>query len=434
VEHDVRNRRLVGAGLVAILAAGLLWIAGAPGFGAAAAAGAALCFFGAARSAVRAASSAHDATPLDAGSLGLHGAVAADLLLTTVWEAAAFVRRVPELARASADVERAVGRWRERGWLDHPERAYAPPPPLEKPVLERRRVTGAGDVELLRFASEFEPADPEIAAAYHSHAANRSAQVLLWRHRNGLPRPTLISIHGFGMGRLATDIPWLRVRGWDLVGLHRDLGVDVAYVVLPFHGSRTEGPSGAGFFDRHPLFAATALMQAVWDVRRLAGWLRAQGAPAIGVHGISLGGAVAALYASIDGALATAMPMTPAVDLAGIFWRQLPEARRREWRAAGLGPDPIAEAWALVAPLRHRPKAPHAARLVIGSAADQVATPEGVRALWSHWGEPAIHWLPGAHLVWRGGDAFASRVHRHLRETLLAESPPAAPSLSRFRA
>ena len=428
-----RSRRLALAGLAAwAVALGIAALGS--GLGALALAlGGVLCWIRAVRAALGTSQAEEGAPRVDASSLGLQGAVAADLVLANAWVATAWARRVPELARAAGDVDAAIERWRERGWLDHPERAHALPPPLEKPHIETRSIAGGGTAELLTFASEYECADGEIAAAYRDRAANRDARVLLWRHRNGLPRPTLISIHGFGMGRLATDVPWLRVRGWDLVGMHRELGLDVAYVLLPFHGPRNEGASGAGFFDAHPLFPAAALAQAVWDVRRLAGWLRAQGAPAVGVHGISLGGCVAALYASLDGALASAIPMTPAVDLAEIFWRHLPESRRREWRAVGLGPERLAEAWSLVAPLRLKPKAPAAARLVVGCAADQVTPPAAVRALWSHWGEPALHWLPGAHLVWRGRVGLASRIEDHLAATLLAEHPPTAPPLSRFR-
>jgi hypothetical protein len=432
VDEGARTRRLVAAGILAAVLAAAIALAGAPLLATAVALAGLLCSIRAVRRALEAVAATDGAPRIDRGSLGLRGAVAADLLLAAAWTATATVRRVPDLARAAGDVEQAIARWRASGWLDHPTDAHALPPPLEKPRIEARQLAGHA-AELLSFASEYECADPEIAAAYAGRAANRDAHALLFRHRRGGARPVLISLHGFGMGRLATDLPWLRLRGWDLVGLHRELGVDVAYVMLPFHGLRTEGPSGAGFFDAHPLATAAAVAQAVWDVRRLAGWLRAQGASAVGVHGLSLGGCVAALYASLDGALAAAIPMAPAVDLAEIFWRHLPESRRREWRAAGLGAERLAEAWSLVAPLRHRPRAPHAARLLIASAADQITPPAGAIALWSHWGEPAIHWLPGAHLVWRGRVGLSSRVRGHLRDTLLAERPPAAPPLSRFR-
>jgi hypothetical protein len=76
---------------------------------------------------------------------------------------------------------------------------------------------------------------------------------------------------------------------------------------------------------------------------------------------------------------------------------------------------------------------PLSGRLLIGAAADQIADAAGVRALWSHWGEPAIHWAPGAHLAWLGGDALAIRLREHLRASLAVRAARPAPSLSRFR-
>lgn len=427
-------RQGVGVAGVAVLGGLAIALFGAPWIGAAVIAGGVAVAVAGAREALTSSRAERGDAAGDLQPRTQHAAVAVDLLLGAAWETSARFRRVPALSRASEDVASAVARWRERGWFDRPETAHALPPLLEKPSIATRRVPGAGTAEHLIFPSEFEAADPEIAAAYHAHGANRHAHALLFRHRDGAPRPTLISLHGFGMGRLQADLAWLRVRGLDLARLHRELDFDVAYVVLPFHGPRAAGAvSGTGFFDAHPLFAAAALQQAVWDVRRIAGWLRAQGAPAIGVHGLSLGGCVAALYASLDGSLSCAMPMIPAVDVAGVFWGQLPVARQREWEAAGLDRDRLAEAWSLSAPLRLAPKAPHAARLVVAGAVDQVTTPSGARALWSHWGEPASHWLPGGHLMWLGGAPLQRTLREHLRATLLAEQPPVAPSLSRFR-
>lgn len=424
--EGVSARRRFEAGLLALAVAVLLFVVG----------GGVLAWIVTALAVASIAAALREAergVPAASRSLSLHGAVSADLLLASVWEGTAQFRRVPALARAAADVEAALARWREQGWLAAPARAFAAPPPLEKVQIEMRAVAGGGDAEHLRFASEFEPADPEIADSFLARDANRTAHVLLWRHRSTTPRPTLIALHGFGMGRLARDLPWLQLRGLDWMRVHRELGIDIAYVILPFHGPRSDGtPSGRGFFDVHPLFAPTALAQAVWELRRIAGWLRAQGTPAIGVHGLSLGGCAAALFAAFDPALACGVPMCPAVDLAEIFWRQLPPARRREWQDAGIGPALLADAWSVAAPLRHRPQGSVAGRLVIGAIGDQIATPPGVEALWRHWDEPAIHWLPGAHLAWLGKTTLGPRLAAHLRATLLAE-PASASLLSRFR-
>lgn len=423
--EDVSARRRFEAGLLALAVAVPLFVFG----------GGALAWIATAiaiASIAAALRQAERGVPAASRSVSLHGAVSADLLLASVWEGTAQFRRVPALPRAAADVASALARRRDNDWHAAPGGAFAAPPPLEKVQIEMRSVAGGGTAEHLRFTSDFEAVDPEIADAYLARRENRSAHVLLWRHRDATPRPTLIVVHGFGMGRLTRDLPWLRVRGLDWIGLHRSLGIDVAYVILPFHGPRSDGtPSGRGFFDVHPLFAPNALVQAVWELRRVAGWLRAQGAPAVGVHGLSLGGCATALFAAFDPALACAVAMCPAVDLAEIFWRQLPPTRRREWSDAGLGPARLAEAWSLAAPLRHVPLVAPAGRLVIGAVGDQIATPSGVEALWRHWDEPAIHWLPGAHLAWLGQGSIGARLGEHLRTTLLAQ---AAPSLSRFRA
>jgi dienelactone hydrolase len=428
-------RRLVGAGVSAALGGSLIAVFGATPSGWLVAAAGLVSLLMGSRQALAESCASSNGLAAGANPRAQQVAVAADLLLAAAWEAGALVRRVPELPRVAEDVASAVARWRERGLLDRPEAAHLLPPPLEKVHLEPLQVPGIGTAEHLVFASEYEAADPEIAAVYRENVANQSAHALLFRHRSGGPRPTLIAIHGFGMGRLHLDLAWLRLRGLDLAGLHRELGIDVAYLILPFHGPRTAGAvSGTGFFDAHPLVATAALGQAVWDVRRVAGWLRAQGVPALGVQGLSLGGCVAALHASLDASLACAMPMIPAVDLAGVFWGQLPEARRRDWESAGLGREQIAQAWSLHAPLRHRPLAPHAARMIVAGAVDQVAPLADARALWSHWDEPAAHWMPGGHLLWLGGAPLQQRLREHLRGTLLAGSRAALPSLSRFRA
>jgi hypothetical protein len=426
---------LVGAGVLAALCGLVLAVSGATAWGSLVVGVGVATLLRASQQALARSHALGGDVARTANPRAQQAAVGVDLMLAAVWEATTLLRRVPDLSRAAEDVASAVARWRERGLLDRPEDAHLQPPPLEKVHLAQLHVPVAGAAEHLVFASEYAAADPEIAAAYRANAANQSAHALLFRHRNGGPRPTLIAIHGFGMGRLNVDLAWLRVRGLDLAGLHRELGIDIAYVILPFHGPRAAGAvSGTGFFDAHPLVAAAALGQAVWDVRRVAGWLRAQGVPALGVQGLSLGGCVAALYASLDAALACAIPMIPAVDLAGVFWGQLPPPRQREWESAGLGRERIAQAWSLQAPLRHRPMAPHAARMIVAGAVDQVAPLAGARALWSHWDEPAAHWMPGGHLLWLGGALLQQSLREHLRATLLAEQPAALPSLSRFRA
>jgi hypothetical protein len=199
----------------------------------------------------------------------LHAGVAADESIRLALELHGWLRRGPESARIAEEARIAADRNREEGWLARPERAYLLPPPLEKPRLVACALRGAGVAEHLSFSSEFEPQDPEIHSEYLAAGRNRTAHAYLLRDR-GEPRPTLVFVHGYGMGGSMLD-----ARALDLPGLCRRLGLDLALFVLPLHGPRSLGRrSGAGLFAGHPLWDNAALGQAVWDLRRLAGFLR----------------------------------------------------------------------------------------------------------------------------------------------------------------
>jgi hypothetical protein len=361
-------------------------------------------------------------------SAGLNAGIALDetvKLLAQLGEVARPQRSLVEVAR---DLRAAAERHLELGWVCEPQRAHPTPPALEKPDLTRERIRGAGQLEHLRFESEYQPEDPEIRDEYLSHRDNRTAHAYLWRHASG-PRPTLLCIHGYGMGRVSFDAHLLGV-GW----LHQRLGLDVAVVVLPLHGPRAiRRRSGAGFLDTHPLWTNAAFGQATWELRRLAGWLRGQGAPLLGVYGVSLGGYTAALFASVESGLACVVTVVPVVSLSAMIRRDLSEEKRLAREALGLTEEVVEQAWAPHAPLLHAPRVQRSGRLIVAGLADRICTPDQAQALYEHWERPAIHWFPGTHLVPIGRRATRERIEQHLRDTLLAEPVPDPLILTRFR-
>ncbi len=361
-------------------------------------------------------------------SAGLNAAVAVDETIKLLMQIGAAVRPARPLGEGAEDLRAAAQRHVELGWVRAPHRAHPTPPALEKPSVTRTRITGAGRLEHLRFESEYEPNDPEIRDGYLSHRRNRMAHAYLWRHPSG-PRPTLICIHGYGMGRISLD-----ARVWDVDWLHRRLGLDVAAVVLPLHGPRSIlRRSGAGFLDSHPLWTNAAFGQAIWELRRLAGWLGSQGAPLLGVFGMSLGGYTAALFASIESRLSCAITMVPVVSLTALLRRDLSEEKRLAQEALGLTEEVLEQAWAPHAPLGHAPKVEKQGRLIVAGLADRICPPDQAQALFEHWERPAIHWFPGTHLVPIGRRAARARIEQHLRDTLLSEPAPSPLPLSRFR-
>jgi hypothetical protein len=57
---------------------------------------------------------------------------------------------------------------------------------------------------------------------------------------------------------------------------------------MPLHGPRRVGRRGGdGYLSGDFLDTIHAQTQAVWDIRRLIAWLRAEGAQRVGVQGVS---------------------------------------------------------------------------------------------------------------------------------------------------
>ncbi|MEN8160172.1 MAG: hypothetical protein ABFS41_08890, partial [Myxococcota bacterium] len=358
-------------------------------------------------------------------SLRTNVAVAVDESMKWLWHVSSLVGKRPDPAAWVDDVRAAAERNREDGVLGEPGRAHAAPPALEKCELRRRELAGLPAADLLSFESEFEPRDPEIRDAYLANTANRTAHAWVWRHP-GERRPVLIAIHGYGMGR-----PGFDARAFDVPWLFGELGLDVVMATLPLHGARASGRrSGAGFMDGHPLATNAALDQAIWDLRRIASWLRAEGAPALGAYGMSLGGYTTALFAAVERGLACAVPSVPAVSLIRVMEasRSPEETRARE--AAGLDDALLSAAWASHEPLRHQPLVAPEGRLILAGVSDRICTPDQAEALWTHWEKPSIHWFEGSHLAPFGRRAMRERLAVHLRETLQGDG---AHTLSRFR-
>ena len=294
---------------------------------------------------------------------------------------------------SAEEVRCAQALFGERGWLDKPVRYHPSPPPLESPALETKR-SRALVYEHMSFASEYEP--PEDVAGrerWLGYSRNRTAHAWVLRHSDG-PRPWLMCIHGYGMGIAGLDL-----RAFEPGLLHRELGLNLVLPVLPLHGPRRIArTSGAGFLGGYELDSVHAEAQAMWDLRRILGWVRAQGAPAVGVYGLSLGGYTAALLAGLETDLACAIPGIPATDFGRLARRFATPLRLREAEAIGLGWEDVEAVLRVVSPLALEPRVPHERRFIFGGTADRLVPPDQVRDLWLHWDRPRIVWYQGSHL------------------------------------
>ncbi|HLL21867.1 MAG TPA: alpha/beta fold hydrolase [Kofleriaceae bacterium] len=292
-----------------------------------------------------------------------------------------------------------------------------PSPFFPTPDAPAATLTVAGDGPLgtqvldIAFPSAYEPFLPAARALHHAVTENHTVHARWWTSDRG--RPTIVLLHGWGGGN-----HWVTARAF-VVPYWLRHGFDVAAFVLPYHGDRAPGGSGALFPSPNPMRTNEAFGQAVYDLRGLSMFLRAHGSSAIGAMGMSLGGYTTALWASVAGpddigGLDFAVAMIPAVSMASLMWRHGETSPMRVRAAkAGITEDLLVDAFAVHSPTTRPARVPRTHLAVIAGRGDRITPPEHAEALAAHWGVD-VAWFDGGHLAQVGrGDALRA-VRRQL--------------------
>lgn len=351
---------------------------------------------------------------------GIHATATADIALRTAAATLVAATTVPQALHPRefrADVAR-LDFYRELGRAADPREVFpAPDAGIEMQVAGDRRVPrrwrGDGRVRDLRFDSPFVPLHPELRVPYLEHGPNGSAWAQHWTHDDS-PRPTIMVVHGFmaspyWVNRMFLQLPWLYGHGYDIL-----------LVTLPFHGRRRDSPlhySGAGLFTGGISQLNEVIAHGVHDLRAWVDLLVSWGVPRIGMTGISLGGYMTALLASVDDRLSFAIPNVPVVRVSDLMASWVPAGWlvRGAMRLAGKDLADLGAAMALHSPLTWAPLVPHERRFVIAGLGDRLSPPSQARALWEHWGRPYVHWFSGNHILHVDQGAYLRQVGRFLQ-------------------
>jgi hypothetical protein len=349
--------------------------------------------------------------PAPAPSAGLFAASALDALAVLPLPLLSSTGTAAHYRASSAEVDEAVRSYDRAGWLDDPSGRH--PAPTSSPDVR------AGD-HGITFASGWQPqADEPGADRWRGFTANDTVPVTLLQHE-GEPRPWLVLVHGQGMGR-PSDPRMLSARF-----LHESLGINVALPVLPLHGPRSAGlqPHQQFVSNVYPVNNVLGLTQAVWDLRRLMMWLReAQGAPAIGALGVSLGSYACSLLATQEPHLACVVGVVPTSDLARSLAESVPAIPSRRHLHRALHDERSALVHRVVSPLRGPCLVPFERRHLVAGVADRIAPPSGAVELWRHWGEPDVEWRPRGHLTTWQSAAYRDHVGAVLAAAGLVHRP-----------
>lgn len=340
-------------------------------------------------------------------SLALSAQVGIDEAILGMEQFAIALPQGDRVQRLTRELDEARALFASRGWIDRPLDYHQAPPPLEHPEI-RHESSRRLRFEHLSFESLYEPhADEPGRDRWLACAENRTAHAYLLRHREG-DRPWLLCNNGYRMGSAYLDT---RI----FARYYRELGLNVLIPVLPLHGPRRIGHlSGQGFLTADTLDTVHAEAQAMWDIRRLLGWAREQGAPRIGVYGLSLGGYTTALLSGLVDGLACAIAGIPLADLVDILWHHGPKLQLEYLSHSGTTRRDLEEVFRVVSPLASPPRVPKNRRLVFGGVADRLVPPHQVRTLWEHWEQPPIVWYQGGHITF----SLDPRVHQAVDATL----------------
>jgi hypothetical protein len=297
-----------------------------------------------------------------------------------------------EWARARRELDEACALFDRRGWLADPASYHRTPPAAR--VSERSARMAHVAFSHLSFESGYAPLPDEPGAArWLQQEGNHTAHAWVLRHP-GPQRPWVVCVPGYRMGRPSVDFAGFRAQ-W----LHHTLGLNVAIFVMPFHGPRTCGRRGGdGYLSGDFLDTIHAQAQAVWDLRSLLAWLRHQGAPAIGVHGVSLGGYTAALLSALEPGIERVVLGIPAACFLDLARAHVPPALLRAAEWLGFPTSEIGQALRVVSPLAMPPQIGHARRYIYAGVADRLAPPHHALDLWHHWDRPRVVWYQGSHV------------------------------------
>lgn len=282
------------------------------------------------------------------------------------------------------------------------------PPIATMRLLERRAIAG-GEVVTRELATQYVPF--HSSGTWPASAENDRVVFEHWMHHDRTPRATVMALHGFAMGTTWIDANVLMASQWFARGF------DVALVALPFHGPRS--PRGARYSGE--LFASwdvgrtnEAVRQAVFDADLVRRWIGAETGRPVGVLGLSLGGYVASVMASLYEDLAFVVPLVPPVTLDALA------ASLRALHGSSNDVTPplslaeVRAGYAVHCPLSHALAVPKERVLIVGARGDYIVPVEHAYALWRHWGEPAAYWYSGSHVAPFRRARLIARVAEHL--------------------
>lgn len=308
------------------------------------------------------------------------------------------------------EIERSVGRCAEvaAGFTELGALGMNVDPPIPLILGRDRKLFGTTGFHQIDFSVQ--PDFPILDPADDPYRDGLTSMRVL--SRGGTGRRWLIWVHGAAQGR-SDDLYAFRA-----AHLHKNLGYDVAFPVLPAHGSRRRDKVAYPGLD--PLLNVAMTLRAVAEIRSLIGWIAAHDPIDITIAGTSLGGPIAALVASLDKRVSSVLAVVPMLDMHGTLAHHMDRAGSRGRQLAALmRSDAVRAVSSVVDPLSVEPYARSARRMVVAALNDRVTSVTAASRLHDHWGG-GVHWYRGSHV----GHAISGEIRRAVDDFLRSAPGP----------
>jgi hypothetical protein len=227
------------------------------------------------------------------------------------------------------------------------------------------------------------------------HPESNTARAYVYRHGRLGERPVVLWVPGQYMTEVAR-VPM----SWFIEAVLRR-GADVVLLVPPYHLERTP----AGFSSGDAVLATSVpdhlrvFAQELSDLRRLAGWLRAQGVPALGGFGGSLGATILLRTVTWDDTLDFLTVFIPAISPGDLLADPASAPLVRRFAEEGRSAAEMTALYAILDSTRATPRIDVARVSVLYGRHDRVAGEGRILAWTRAWGVTRIFSYPRGHTL-----------------------------------
>lgn len=205
-------------------------------------------------------------------------------------------------------------------------------------------------------------------------------------NENDIDQPNVIFVHGWRMDS------YNRIKKIFHNRIMNDLGWNMYYYSLPYHFEREPENS---LYNGELMISANidrtieSSRQAVVDLRALIHWIKANKKGPVIIMGVSLGGWVTNLIATLESQIDVVVSIFYANRLSYSIWNTIPgKFIRGELEQNGVTYEDLVKYWDITDPSQALPKVNKDNILLISAKHDQYIDLKDADSLWESWGKP----------------------------------------------